>query len=155
MDILSLFLGSALTILGGYLSNRQTSALSHGTDLRKMRREKLEQLASLAFSLEDWIQKMEEDAFSVPMRHTPSEPMEQMYMLSALYFPEVETQVFYFCHIALELCKCILKEAGRRLLEDGVSNEYAKEYLAIHKEMLNKREALIKILRSIAQSLDV
>ncbi len=81
--------------------------------------------------------------------------MEQMYMLSALYFPEVETQVHYFCNIAGELCQCIRKEAGRRLSEDGVSNEYAKEYLAIHKEMLNKREALIKTLRSVAQSLDV
>ncbi|HEY0551673.1 MAG TPA: hypothetical protein VGF13_18860 [Verrucomicrobiae bacterium] len=170
MDILSLVLGSALTILGGYLSNRQASKLARVTAIRKTRTEKLEQLASLTVGATDWVEKMEEDAFAFPPRHTPSEPMDQMYMLSDLYFPEVSLQVHEFCRTARELCQCIRKEAGRRLDEKSANRQgtheylalqrqmlqkYTEEYLPIHKQLVEKQDALIKALRTVVEKLDV
>lgn len=169
MDILSLLLGSALTILGGYLSNRQTSKLSRAAELRKTRTEKLEQLASLTVSAPDWVEKMEEDAFAFPPRHTPLEPMDQMYMLNDLYFPEVRLQVHEFCRATRELCQCIRKEAGRRLeeksaigqsatehlaLQKRMLQKYSEENLMIHKRMIEKQDALITALRTIVEKLD-
>ena len=169
MDILSLLLGSALTILGGYLSNWHTSRLARDAENRKLRIEKMELLASLTVSALDWVEKMEEDTFAVPPRHTLSEPMDQMYMLSDLYFPEVRLQVHEFCSTTRELCQCIRKEAGRRLDEEPASGQgtdkylvlqkqllqkYSEEYLPIHKRVLEKQDALIKTLRTIVEKLD-
>ena len=169
MDALSLLLGSALTIAGGYVSSWHTSRLTRAADKRKLRIEKLELLGSLTVSAPDWVEKMEEDTFAVPPRHTPSEPMDQMYMLSDLYFPEVGLQVHEFCSTARELCQCIRKEAGRRLAQESTIGQatetyvtvqkqmlqkYLEEYLPIHKRVLEKQDALMKALRTIVEKLD-
>jgi len=169
MDILSLLLGAALTILGGYLSNRQTSKLSRAAEIRKIRTEKLELLASLAVSAPDWVERMEEDTFAFSPRHTPSEPMEQMYVLSDLYFPEIGLQVHEFCSATRELCQCIRKEGSRRLGEGTATGQVMVEYLAIQKQMLQKyseerlainkkviekQDVLIKALRTVVEKLD-
>jgi hypothetical protein len=169
MDILSLLLGSALTILGGYLSNWHTSKLARAAENRKLRIEKLELLASLTISVPDWVEKLEEDFFAFPPRHTPSEPMDQMYMLSDLYFPEVTIQVHEFCSTTRELCQCIRKEGRRRLgeklasgqgtdeflaLQKQMLDKYSKEYLAIHKRVLDKQATVVKALRTIVEELD-
>ena len=169
MDLLSILLGSALTIVAGYLSNRHTSRLARAAENRKLRIEKLELLASLTVSAPDWVDKMTEDVFAVPPRRTPSEPMDQMYMLSELYFPEVGLQVHEFCSTARELCQCVYREAGRRLGEQSASRrgtdrdlviqeqmlqKYSEEYLPILKRALENRDALIKALRTIVETLD-
>jgi hypothetical protein len=111
---------------------------------------------------------MEEDVFAIPPRNTPSEPMEQMYTLCELYFPEVRLQVHEFCSATRELCQCIRKEAGRRLGEASASGQgtdeyltlqkqalqkYSGEYLEIHQRVIEKQEAVIKSLRTIIQKL--
>lgn len=166
MDILTLLLGSALTILGGFLSNRQSSKLSREAERRKIRRMKLEKLASLTLSAEDWIDKMEENIFANPPRYTPLEPMDQMMMLSNLYFPEIRGQVDEFCITARELCQRIREEGMRRLrvksasiqnAEGGLAEslqQFVVERVSIYKRMLEKQNAVIEALRNIVQKLD-
>ena len=85
MAIVLLLIGSALTILGGYFTNRQNYKLSQSAEARRIKREKLEQLATVCVSIGDWIEQMEEDTFAIPLRHTKSDPTDQM-LISILRF---------------------------------------------------------------------
>ena len=155
MSIVLLLIGSGLTILGGYFANRQNYALSHAAETRRLRRDKLEQLATVCVSIGDWIEQMEEDTFAIPPRHTKSDPTDQMYMLSALYFPDLYRQIHETCASAREVCQCIRREAQRRLKDHTVRHEYAPEYLALHQTFLEKRQTLMDALEALAKHINV
>jgi len=106
-------------------------------------------------SIGDWIEQMEEDTFAIPPRHTKSDPTDRMYMLSALYFPDLFLQIHDACVSARELCQCIRREAQRRLNEQAILPEYAIEYLALHQTFLEKRQTLMDALETLAKHVNV
>jgi hypothetical protein len=153
--IVLLLIGSALTILGGYFANRQNYKLSQSAEARRIKREKLEQLATVCVSIGDWIEQRQEDTLAIPLRHTKSDPTDQMYMLSALYFPDLYLEVHETCSSAREVCQCIRREAQRRLNDQRVSQEYGNEYLTLHKTFLEKRQNLMDALEALVKRVNV
>jgi len=98
---------------------------------------------------------MEEDAFAIPPRHTKSNPTALMYMLSALYFPDLYHQIHETCASATEVCQCIRREAQRRLGDHTIRQEYATEYLALHQTFLEKQQTLMDALEALAKNVNV
>jgi hypothetical protein len=98
---------------------------------------------------------MEEDIFARPPRFTKSDPTDQMYMLSALYFPDLYLQIHETCSSARKVCQCIRKEAQRRLKDQTMLQEYATEYLALHRTFLEKRQTLMDALEELAKHVNV
>jgi hypothetical protein len=153
--ILLLLTGSGLTILGGFLANRQNYKLSQSAEATRTKREKLEQLATLSVSIGDWIEEMEDDTFAIPPRHTKSDPTDRMYMLSALYFPDMYLEIHEVCDSARQVCQCIRREAQRRFKDPTPIEAYATEYLALHETFLEKRQALMNALEALAKHINV
>ena len=127
IEVYTLLLGSALTIVGGYIASRHNFDLGIRAEKSRLIRERLDKLSELVLGIDDWIEQMEEDVMAIPPRHTATEPMDRIYLYATLYFPELWQDMHPLCENARRICQTIRAEAKRRLASPGVGPEYARD----------------------------
>lgn len=147
MEFLLILLGAGLTILGGYLANRQSFKLTQVTERSNFLKGKIEEMVALSNSMNDWLDALQENTFAIPVRHTPGEPMDKLYILSRLYFPTLWNDVHPVCETARLMGQTIRAEASRRLKNEGFpTEEFPKEYLPLHAKLIEHQHNLVKAL---------
>ena len=143
IEVYTLLLGSALTIVVGYISSRHNYNFGLRAEKSRIIRERLDKLSELVLGVDDWIVRMEEDVMAIPPRHTSTEPMDKIYLYATLYFPELWDDMHPLCDSARRICQAIRAEAQRRLVSPGISQEYLRERTEMLEPYLSTKNAAI------------
>ena len=93
MQISLIILGAILAIFASWVSNNHISKIALQTERRRVKREKLEQLALLLNSVDEWLNLSEDNLFSIPIKSLSSSPLDMIDVLGELYFPELDVMI--------------------------------------------------------------
>ena len=164
MEISLIILGAILAIFASWVSNNHISKIALQTERRRVKREKLEQLALLLNSVDEWLNLSGDNLFSIPVKSLSSSPLDMIDVLGELYFPELDVMIRAYHLETMEVVSTMYSEAERRFEKHKETGDliphkpeefgsYVEKNVAARKVMLKKKSELKREIAKLSKGI--
>lgn len=142
LNLVPVVVGGLLATLGGVVGAVVLHKLERKTSNMRLKREKLEQLVDASYRVESWLSGKLDD-LPGHEKDLGIFPMSEVEMISRLYFPELRAEVIQLSVASASYQKWIAESRVNMLRDKTITDEHAKKFDPIHKEVLRSISALV------------
>jgi len=146
LNLVSVVIGGLLAILGGVVGSIVFHKLERNTSNMRLKREKLEQLVDASYRIESWLNERRDVDLSNLSGHENDPgifPMSEVEMISRLYFPELQKEVYQLSVASASYQKWIAEGRVNMLRNKTMTDEHTEKFKPIYKEMLRTISELV------------
>lgn len=145
--------GGMIAIAGGVLSSILSYLLKTSSDRRELRRTKLEEIVTLTFEAEQWLEYQRDYFWWGKQKVNGISPLDKCRSMTNLYFPELRDSMSNFWMSAVKINKWILAGGQERSTTGEVSKThmdcYPQVYEPFHSNHMEFVDRAAEVMREL------
>jgi len=150
--LVPVIVGGVIAIVGGVLGSVLSHVLKTSSDRRERRRAKLEEIVTLTFEVEQWIERLRDYYWWGKQKVVEVSPLDKCKPMTSLYFPELQDSMADFWMKAATLTQWVVA-GGQERVDSGVIGEaymegYSKVYEPFHRSHIEFIDRAAEVMRS-------
>ena len=143
LNMASAVAGGLLVIAGNHITAGKSHKLNQESSKLQLKREKLEQLVTAAYEMRPWLRTSRNISLSNAAMELSEFPIYKIEMLSKLYIPELEYEVYKLIKVTVDYQLWIIDGQQKRKENQALNKSYLQKINPIDKELIDS-------IRSIA-----
>jgi len=143
LNLVPVVVGGLLATLGVVAGAIVVHKLERKTSDARLKREKLEQLVDASYRVESWLNERMSVDLSGHERDIGILPISEVEMISRLYFPELQKEVYRLSVASASYQKWIAEGRVNVLRNKAITDEHKEKFNPIYTEMLQSISALV------------
>lgn len=132
LTLMPVIVGGVIAIAGGVLGSVLSHLLKTSSDRRERRRTKLEEIVTLTFEVEQWIERQRDYFWWGKQPVIGVSPLDKCRPMISLYFPELQEPMSAFWTSAVNLNQWIVAGGQERSNAGAVSQAHIDSYPQVY-----------------------
>lgn len=151
LTLMPVIIGGVIAIAGGVLGTVLSHLFKTSTDRRERRRAKLEEIVTLTFEVEQWLERQKDYFWWAKQPAVGVSPLDRCRPMTELYFPELQEPMSKFWKSAVNMNQWILAGGQDKSKTGAVSQSHIDSYPQVyepfhrsHMELINRAAEVMR-----------
>lgn len=153
ITLMPVIAGGVIAIAGGVLGSVLSHLLKTSTDRRERRRTKLEEIVTLTFEVEQWLERQRDYFWWGKQAVVGVSPLDKSRSMTNLYFPELRDPMSSFWTSAVNLNQWVIAGGQERSDAGEVSqahmDSYPQAYEPFHRSHMAFIDRAAEVMREL------